>query len=259
MKQTKLYFFSITGAFCALLLFSCAKTFEEKITPVTNFSDKSLAQVYIATVSAARNYVYVDGKAVTGTAMSSGSVFPSTGYTFNVSGGIRSFLIRDTLATSTQVPLVFAQNMQVSKQYTIFAYDTITTPKQVTVPANIVIPSDTTARIRFANFVYNPTALTGFDIFSVKRNANVFTNVQVTQVTDFIPYASGVTDTFYIRPTGSPTNLQNYRTSPAGYLDILAILTPTAKRSYTLVFRGGYRSIITTAASVRTLSTFANY
>lgn len=261
MKLIKIYAYGMIGLLSAVLIVSCTKSFDEKITPLTDFSDKTLAQVYVATVSAARNYVYVDGKAVTGTAMTSGSVFPSTGYAFSVTGGVRSFMIRDTLTTSTQVPLVFAENMQVGKLYTIFAYDTITTPKQVTVPANIVIPSDSTARIRFANFVYNPTGLTGFDIFSVKRNANVFTNVQVTQVTDFIPYASGVTDTFYIRPTGSPNNLQNYRPTPtpATYVDILAILTPTAKRSYTLVFRGGYRSIITTAASVRTLSTFANY
>ncbi len=259
MKLTKIYIYGVIGLLSAGLFVSCKKTFDEKITLLTDFGDKTQAQVYLATVGASRNYVYVDGKPVTGSLMTSGSVFPSVGYAFSVTGGVRAFTIKDTLRTSTQVPLQFAENMQTNKLYTIFAYDTITTPKQVTVQTNIVVPSDSTARIRFANFVYNPTALTGFDIFSVKRNANVFTNVQVTQVTDFIPYASGVTDTFYIRPTGSLNNLQNYRPSPAGYLDILATLTPTAKRSYTLVFRGGYRAAVTTASSVRTLSAFSNY
>jgi hypothetical protein len=102
----------------------------------------------------------------------------------------------------------------------------------------------------------------GFDIFSVKRNANIFMNVQVTEVTDYIPYASALTDTFYIRPTGTTTNLQNFvpsTTSPPGaFANILAILTPTQKRSYTLIFRGGYRATTSTNSTVRSLSIFSN-
>lgn len=250
MKLLKIYAYGMIGLLSTGLIVSCTKSFDEKITPLTDFSDKTLAQVFVATVGASRNYVYVDGKAVTGAAMVSGSVFPSTGYAFSVTGGVRSFMIRDTLTTSTQVPLVFAENMQVGKLYTIFAYDTITTPKQVTVPANIVIPADSTARLRFANFVHNSFDVPGVDVFSKRRNANIFTNVRRTEVSDFIPFASASqnplytansNDTLFIRETGTMNALVTIN----GF-------NPTAKRSYTLVYRGSHRG--TKAATI-----FANY
>ena len=250
MKRLKIYAYGLIGLLSAGLIVSCTKSFDEKITPLTDFSDKTLAQVFVATVGASRNYVYVDGKAVTGAAMVSGSVFPSTGYAFSVTGGVRSFVIRDTLSTSTQVPLVFAENMQVGKLYTIFAYDTITTPKQVTVPANIVIPADSTARLRFANFVHNSFDVPGVDVFSKRRNANIFTNVRRTEVSGFIPYASASqnplytansNDTLFIRETGTMNALVTIN----GF-------NPTAKRSYTLVYRGSHRG-------TKTATIFANY
>lgn len=250
MKLLKIYAYGMIGLLSTGLIVSCTKSFDEKITPLTDFSDKTLAQVFVATVGASRNYVYVDGKAVTGAAMVSGSVFPSTGYAFSVTGGVRSFMIRDTLTTSTQVPLVFVENMQVGKLYTIFAYDTITTPKQVTVPANIVIPADSTARLRFANFVHNSFDVPGVDVFSKRRNANIFTNVRRTEVSDFIPFASASqnplytansNDTLFIRETGTMNALVTIN----GF-------NPTAKRSYTLVYRGSHRG--TKAATI-----FANY
>jgi hypothetical protein len=243
---------------------SCQKTVKTKISENTDFSNSAIAQVYIATVNASRNYVYVDGSVVNGSVMTSGTLFPASGYGFKVTPGIKAFLVRDTLSATTQVPLSFAENMQFGKNYTVFMYDTITSPLQKTVQTDIVIPSDTSARLRFANFTYNPTALPfAFDIFSKKKNAVIFSNVQLTDVTGYIPYPSGVNDTFYIRPAGSAVNLQNFTpsttTPPGVYFDMFTTLNPTAKRSYTLVFRGGYRTFVTTTASVRTLSTFANY
>jgi hypothetical protein len=262
MNKIKIYVSGlILLLFSGVVIISCTKTFDEKIALQSNFSNSSLVQVYMAMVNANRNYVYVDAKPVTGASMVSGSVFPSSAYAASIPGGFRAFLVRDTLSTTTQVPLSFAENMQVGKNYTIFVYDTITTPKQKTIETTITIPDDTTARLRFANFVYNPTVLpNGFDIFSAKRNAVIFSNVKETEVTGFIPYASGVTDTFFIRPAGSPTNLQNWKTTnPTGLIDVIGILTPVEKRSYTIVFRGGYRATATSNTTVRNLSIFVNY
>lgn len=250
MKYIKIYAYGLIGLLSAGLIVSCTKSFDEKITPITNFSDKTLAQLHIATVGASRNYLYVDGNPVTGVLMSSGSVFPTTGYAFSITGGVRSFVIRDTLRTSTQVPLVFAENMQVGKLFTIFAYDTITSPKQITVATNIVIPSDSTARLRFANFVHNSFDVPGVDVFSKRRNANIFTNVRRTEVSEFIPYASASrnplytansNDTLFIRETGTMNALVTIN----GF-------NPTEKRSYTLVYRGSHRG--TKAATI-----FSNY
>jgi hypothetical protein len=263
MKALKKYITGIAGVLIAgIALVSCTKSFEETTVRQDNFSDAAIIQAYIATVGASRNYIYVDSKPVNGASLTTGTVFPVTGYGFNVANGLRSFLVRDTLSATTQIPLSFAQNLQGGKTYTMFLYDTITAPRMKLVESNIEVPTDTTARIRFANMVYTPNAIPAVDIFSVKRNANIFTNVQISDVTGFIPIASGVTDTFYIRPTGTTANIQNYRvatpTVPAAYLDILASLTPTIRRSYTLVFRGGFRATSTTNTTVRSLSVFIN-
>jgi len=245
MKSLKIY---TIGMIMLLLLtgvviVSCTKSFDEKTVQQKDFNNSTLAQVFVATVNASRNYVYVDGNPVTGAVLASGSVFPTTAYSFNVPGGLRAFTIRDTLRTSTQLPLVFAENMEVGKNYTIFAYDTITSPKQITVPTSIEVPSDNSCRLRFANFIYAPFALPSVDVFSFNKNANLFTDIPVTGVTDFVSYPSGLSsDTLYIRETGT-MNLV-YKLGIIGGL--------TSKRSYTFVYRGSHRG-------VRTSSLFANY
>lgn len=212
-----------------------------------DFGNSSLVQVYIATVNATRNYVYVDGAPLNGAAMSSGSLFPSGVATIgaNVQPGVRAFLVRDTLTAATQVPLSFAENLQVGKRYTVFMYDSINAPKQKTVETNIEIPADTTARVRFANFVFSVADVPAVDIFSKRRNVNIFTNIKRTEVTNFIPIPSAFNDTFFVRETGTLNQLA-----------VLNGLNPTEKRSYTLVFRGRYQT--TTGTVARALSSFIN-
>lgn len=254
--------FGVAGLFITgFILVSCTKNYDSRLVATYGNANSSNVQLYISTVGATRNYVYVDTKPVNGSALTTGTLFPAAGFGFSVPTGMRSFLIRDTLTATTQPQLLFAQNMEIGKNYTVFAYDTITSIKQKTVETPIVVPTDTTARIRFANFVYNPGVIPAVDIYSKKRQQNIFTNVQVTDVTSFIPYASGVTDTLYIRPTGTSTNLQNYVTtpSPGAWTDISLIFTPTIRRSYTIIFKGGYRATTSTNATLRGLTVIANY
>jgi hypothetical protein len=264
MKSLRIYAVGIDSVVLAGALgISCKKSFDEKVPGLYGNENTSILQVYMAIVGPARNYVYVDSKPVNGASMVWGSVFPTTGYGFTVPGGVRAFLVKDTATSSTQVPLSFAENLQAGKNYTVFVYDTTTAPKQKTVETPIVVPSDTSARIRFANFIYSTSAIPPVDIYSKRQNKVIFNNVVITGVTDFIPYPSGLTDTFYVRNAGSPNNLQNFRpatmTVPAEFVDISLILTPTTKRSYTIVYRGGAKSTGTTNGTVRTLSAFANY
>ncbi len=261
MKSIKIYVCGLMGLLVAVLISSCEKTFDEKTVQQKDFNNSTITQVYVATLNASRNYIYVDGAPVTGALLTSGSVFPATGFGFKVNPGLRAFEVKDTLQTSTQVPLKFSSNMQVGTHQTIFLYDTITSPKQKTVIDKIVVPTDTTSRLRFANFTYSPVAIPAVDIYSARRAVNIFTNVQVTDVTEYISIPSGFTDTFYIRPTGTTTNLQNFTPTPAPgvFTDIRLIFTPTITRNYTLVFRGGYRTTTTTLGTVRTLSLFVNY
>ena len=241
MKSVKLYALGLIGLLSIGLAISCTKSFDEKTTQQKDFNGSTIVQVVNTIVNASRNYVYVDGVPVNGAPMISGSIFPTTGYGFSIPPGIRAFLIRDTLGATTQVPLSFAENLAAGRHHTIFIYDTITSPKQKTVQDNIVIPTDTTARLRFANFIYNPFDIPAVDVYSFKAAANLFTNIPITGVTEFVPYPSLVTDTLYIRETGTMNQL--YKLTVGG-------LTP--KRNYTFVYRGSHRG-------TRTSSLYATY
>ncbi len=249
MKFNKITIISIAVVAISLLYLSCSRSNIELVAATnSNFNNKAFIQVYNATVNSTKNYVYVDGNAVTGAAVAYGATFPSTPSNFSVGAGTRAFLIRDTTPATTQPPMSFAESLETNKYYTIFMYDTLTTPKQKIVNNNIIIPDDTTARVRFANFIFTKTAVPNVDLFSVKRNANVFTNVAITEVTNYVPFAAAVTtatsDTLLVRETGTTNLLAQLNT----YL-------PIQKRSYTLVFRGRYQS---TSAPARTLSSFSN-
>jgi hypothetical protein len=239
MKSIKIYLLGIISMVTIVLVVSCTKTFDEKTVQQTDFSNSTLAHVFLATVGASRNTVSVDNQTASGL-LTTGALFPG-GHGMSVAPGLRSFLVKDTSRTSTQVPLAFAENMQPGKHYTIFVYDTITSPKQITVVDNIEIPTDTTARLRFANFIHNSFAVPGVDVYSVKLGRNIWTNIVKTQVTDFIPYRaasktiayiSGSNDTLHIRETGSTTNMISIN----GF-------NPVEKRSYTIVYRGSHRGV----------------
>ena len=227
----------------AALYMSCTQETPHVAPRSIDPSNSGSVQVFSATVKAARNYVYVDGTSVSGIALASGGIFPGTAYSFKVNAGSRSFTIKDTLPATTQVPLTFTQNIEAGKSYTIFTYDTITSTKQTTVLNNIVIPTDTSSRLRFANFVYNTTPVANVDVYSFRKPGTaVFANVATNQVTEFIPYSSGITDTLYVYAAGT--------TSPLIVKQVVQSLVPT--RSYTSVYNGSYRG-------TKAISTFATY
>ncbi|MGQ0738472.1 MAG: hypothetical protein ACT4OJ_05375 [Bacteroidota bacterium] len=243
MRSTIVKWAAVSTLLFSFLLQGCTKEASTALTTQSDFSNSSLIRVFIATVNASRNYIYVDNKPINGSGLASGGMFPAAGvYASNIPPGVNGFLVRDTLSTTTQVPLSFAENLQVARNYTIFMYDTITTPKQKTVETRFDVPNDNTARIRFAHFPYLPDAVPAVDIYSKKKNANIFSNIQLTDVTNFASLQADLIDTFYVRLAGSGANLMNYNNCTGQPVDITAVLTPRAQRSYTLVFRGGFRS-----------------
>jgi hypothetical protein len=249
MKFYKISIISLGAVAVSFLYMSCNKSNIKLISPTsTEFNNKAFVQVYNGTLNSARNYVYVDGNAMTGATVAYGATFPSTPSNFSVTSGIRAFLIRDTSSTILTQPFMsFGANFETNKYYTIFMYDTLTSPKQKMVNNDIIIPADTTARVRFANFIFSKTAVPNVDLYSVKRAANVFTNVAVTDVTGYIPFNSAVitaaSDTLLVRETGTTILLAQ-----------LNAYMPIAKRSYTLVLRGSYKA----ATPAKTLSSFSS-
>src|SRR5204863_1231693 len=230
-----------TVSMCCLYM-ACSKSNNDKIAAEDkDLKSSAVVQVYNAVVnSTGTTNVYVDGVPVTGAALTFGTAFPASGYAFKVKPRLRGFSIRSTSTSPVQAPIIFSENFEPNKKYLIIMYDTTTTAKQLTFENNIVIPSDTTARVKFANFIYNNTDVLPVDIFSKRRNQNIFSNVSRTQVTDFIPYASSVSDTLIVREAGT-----------LNQLTVLNGFSPTPKRSYTLIYRGSHKG-------TRTLSSFTN-
>ena len=236
-----------------LVVASCAKEAETThIGEISDLSNKALVQVYNAIVTSPGSFISVDNAQINGTATASalgyGSAFPTSSF-FVAEPGLRLLNVKPSVATSTQTIMNFSETFNPGSRYSIFLYDTLNAAKQITVQANIEIPSDTSARLRFANFAYFPGGAPAIDIYSVKKKANVATNLAFTQVTQYIPHPAAIADSFIVRQNIAPNTA----------LDTL-IFNPTRKRSYTLLFRGRYRTNEAGgASSPRVLSAIANY
>ncbi len=244
MKHIKVLIPGLTLLAVSFLHLSCTRDNPQVAVLDTNSTNSATVQVFSATIKAARNAVYVDNVPVSGTVFAYQAIFPGTAYSFKVATGAHTFLIKDTAAATTQSPLTFSPTLDAGKSYTVFTYDTITSVKQLTVANTIVVPKDTTSMLRFANFIYNTSAVANVDVYSFRRGnaAPVFSNVATAQVTDFIPYASGLTDTLYVYAAGT--------TSPLLVKSFVTSLTPT--RSYTATYNGSYKG-------TKAVTTFATY
>jgi hypothetical protein len=212
------------------LLVACQKEYDPIAKENRNLGNAAFVKFHNGIVNSNRTYLYADLVPLNGATIAYGSAFPSLSPSYlAINAGKRSIAIRDTLFPTPQYPIVFDAQLDAGSYYTIFAYDSLNAPKQKMVKDNLEAFGDTTSRVRFANFPFSTAAMPNVDIFSQKRQANVFTNIAPTAVTDFVPYASGLNDTLYVRATGTTTNLTQ------------GTLLPTARRSYTVIFRGGYR------------------
>lgn len=224
--------------FGLITLMACEKKYDYTAVYETDLSAKTNIKVFLSTLNASRNYVYVGTTPLTGTTMSYAgtSVFPAGSAYSAVASGSVNLVIKDTLATTTQLPLSLTANFEAGKFYSIFTYDTLTAAKYKIVTDEIVVPADTSIRFRFANFFYSSIPVTGVDIYSWRANAKIATNIISNDVTTFFnhPFRS---DTLYVRATGT--------TSP----DLIKLFYSglTSKRSYTAVLRGRYQNTGTQA------------
>jgi len=239
---------SITIALASMIMLAaCEKEYKSILTEETNLGNTAFVKFHNAIINSNRTYIYSDMVPLNGATIAYGGLFPSLSPSYTaLAAGTRAIAIRDTLAPSTQYPISFNAPMTAGTFYTIFAYDSLNAPKYKVIQDNIQVFNDTAARVRFANFPFSTTAMPNVDIFSQKQQANIFTNISTAAVTDFISFRANISDTLYVRPTGTTNNLTQ-----------LNGLVATAKRNYTVIFRGSYRT--TAGAAARTLTSFLSY
>jgi len=243
MKFNNIIISTTLGLAFVSLLAACSKDHGNtaRANVDTDFSNKATLQVFNASLNTQRNFVYMDGGRLSGTSMTyTAASYLASGLIYAVPAGLHSFLVKDTLGTSTQPPLAFAENLQANKHYSVFVYDTMKNVKQITVEDEIVIPDDESTMIRFANFRWSRTGTpANVDVFSKNLNDNILTNVPYTTVTEFFAQPTGLTDSLFVRETGTTTNLAS-----GGF-------TFLPKKSYTLLYRGS-------DSWAKTLSAFSN-
>lgn len=249
MKKVSLLFQSLLFAGGVLFFTACSRDIYDTQEKESDLSKYAQAQFINLSIASNRSAIYVNDKILNYATIAYRGQFPTLPNTsFIVNSGVQALMIKDTLATAVQPRLNFNFDFAAKTYYTIFLYDTVNQAKQIIVPTNIVIPNDTTARVRFAHFSYLPGSAPAIDIFSKLRNENVVTGLQYTQVTDFMAYASA-TDSFFVKQTNNPSII----------LDTL-VFTPTRRKSYTLAFRGRYRTAESAAAlNARELASYTNY
>src|SRR5690606_27631327 len=122
----------VLSGLSATLLISCNRDPIFDNTPHTSdFSNAAFVKMYNAIVGSNRVYAYADGNPVNGAAIAYGATFPAhtANPGFVLSPGTHGLIVKDTLRTSTFVPLNFTLNAQANTKYSVFLYDSITTPK----------------------------------------------------------------------------------------------------------------------------------
>jgi len=233
IKMKKYITLLILSALGLITIYSCKKDYSKTVASyVPAMGNYAFIKVINGTVGSAGTYVYQDAlnEPMSGYALSSTGYFPTTTAYAALYQGNRSIIIKDTTTNTAQKAINYTGSFAAGNYYTIFMYDTAASAKYILVQDKLETPTDTTARIRFANLIYSSTPVANVDIFSTRMNTNLFTNVSVGQVTDFAPFATRNTDTLYVRSTGTTTNLAQ------------ASITATSGRSYTAVFEGRYQT-----------------
>ncbi|HSF44881.1 MAG TPA: hypothetical protein VLA58_02685, partial [Chitinophagaceae bacterium] len=118
-----------SAGICVLGLFSCDKEFDKIPVENTDLDGKANVRLANFVVNSNRNYVFVDNILTSGTSSAYTSTYPNAPSFMTIDAGSRAILIKDTLATTTQVPINLSANLEAGAYYTIFTYDSITNAK----------------------------------------------------------------------------------------------------------------------------------
>ena len=114
-----------------LIFSSCEKEYSSIVQENKDLNGKAFVKYYNAVVNSARNYIYADNIPMNGASVAYTNVFPSLSPSyFALDAGTRAMTIKDTLVTTTQVPMVFSAVVEGNAFYTLFAYDSLNAPKQ---------------------------------------------------------------------------------------------------------------------------------
>ncbi|MGX5819067.1 DUF4397 domain-containing protein [Chitinophaga lutea] len=208
-----------------LTMINCGK---DDSSEVPHFSVDQLAMVkfYNSALGSPVVGVYLDGARVNNTTAYA-TAFPSVVAYMAVSADSKEITAADTSATAKfthKAPL----SLQAGKYYSAILVDSITKANWLVVEDVIANPkpTDSIARIRLGNILYNGT--NGIEVISRKLQKTIVGPVAPKAMSAFVEISKApYTDTLYVRDVVTQK-----------YLDTVNTVTFGNSRSYTLLLRG---------------------
>lgn len=229
-----------------ILLGACQKKdWTRKTSPENqDLSGKAFIRLHNIVLGSPGTFLTIDGNKVTGNVAGYGTFFPAASSNYlAIEAGAHLIRFKDT-APVVRLNIEINGNFEAGNYYSVVAHDTLQTASYWIVPDMLTIPSDTSAQIRLFNFAWSSQPMANIDLYSKNLRRNVFTDLASPQYTGFVKHASKLADTFYVRSTGTTTNLAE------------AIFTPGERRNYTLLFMGKF--LESTGTSGRKLNVITN-
>lgn len=193
--------------------------------------------------------IFINDNKVNGPLITYAGLFPATGSNFGyfaVPTGLQHIKLSVAgIVKADSIPLtLFSKVFLTGQYYSILVTDNIKSPNdsaKIILQDNFTKPSNGNYSIRFVHAVLNDTTGKNIDVFSARRNANIYNDIKPGQIVNFqnFPFNSQVSDTLYVRRAGT---LQN-----------LAITTGLFgnQRAYTFIYRGDGN--LTTGTKARVL------
>lgn len=196
--------------------------------------------------------IFINNAKVNGPLITYAGQFPLPGTAFGYiavpQGLVNLKLTVAGRVTPDSIPLtLFTKVFTKGQYYTIIVTDNIKSANdssKIILQDNYTKPGNGNYSVRFVHAVLNDTAGLNIDVYSTRRNANIFNAIKPGQIVNFqtLPYNSQLSDTFYVRRAGT---LQTLATS---------IGSLGNQRAYTFIYRGN--GDLTTGAKARVLSSY---
>ena len=142
----------------------------------------------------------------------------------------------------------FTKVFLTGQYYTLLVTDSIKSLRdssQMFLLDKYTTPTQGNYSLRFIHAVLNDTLGLNVDIFSTRRNGNIFSNIKPGTVSGFstLPYNTQLNDTLFVRRTGTLNNLTSINN--IGFSN---------QRVYTLYYRGDAN--LTSSTKARLLTTY---
>lgn len=242
-----------------MLLAACKKQSDVKADFVTT-EDNAFVRLIHASPSLREVFnapdsinIFINNAKVNGPLITYAGLFPAAGTNYGYfavpTGLINIKLTVAGIVNTDSIPLtLFTRVFTKGQFYSIILTDNI---KDANDSSKIILkdvytkPNPGNYSIRFVHAVLNDTVGKNIDVYSTRRNANIYNNIKTGQIVDFqtYPYNSQLNDTLYVRRAGTLQNLATVNGASFGN-----------QRAYTLIYRGN--GDLTTGVKARALASY---